>query len=448
MGQPHEVSRLAACGIIRRAKLGEVVLQALETAMDAVVILEGIFVQHSVSGHEVARFGRGETVGDISMLLQAKRHTSLKCHSDSGLCLAIRHESYVTCMGKSRKEVYMVALLGNLGRSLGVVCPCVAAGDRAARDLEEEDDEDDEDESLLGLSPQMLATSCYLRRRSAMHAKWAQACPDVPSYEEFIANDVWPQVSERERIENYFAVKALAVGLWSAGYCPHYEAPFDNGDGSVVVFGDRDSYLRVPALTNLLDSRASGRYWTSVLVEPHVPNEAGETYVEWQVLGSTSEPLDIMVGVCGEDAADAIRSGGIAWRQADAYMYYLGSGFKYSGGLSLNFGPGTTSGPQVKVHDTVGLLVETYPLSRSNSNGARVSLFVNGKNHNQLFSERSLKRGDSSSTAWPDTVYFAVDVLTPGVTLRLLRKKTWRTRLPSLCRRNAVWDDNRNRWTL
>ena len=423
----------------------------MQTAVDAVLVLEGIFVQHTTSDHEVARFGRGGTCGDISMLLGAKRHTSLTCWSDSGIILTLRHDDYVTCFGESRKEAYMVALLANLGRSLQIVCPYAAAaasGQPAPQESEEDEGDEDEDESLQGLSPQMLAISLYLRRRSVLHAKWGQKCTDVPSFEEFIGNEVWPLVPERERLELYFAVKALAVAPWSAGYCPHYAEPFDNGDGSVVVFGDRESYMRLPALSNLLDSRASGRYWASVLVEPRVPHEAGETYIEWKVVGSASEPLEVMIGVCGDDAAQAIREGGIAWRQQDAYMYYLASGFKYSGGVSLNFGPGITSGPQVQVNDTVGLVVETYPLSRSNPNGARVSLFVNGKNQNQLFSQRSLKRGDGGGGEWPDPVYFAVDVLTPGVNLHLLRERTWHTCLPSLCRRNAVWDDALSRWTL
>jgi hypothetical protein len=76
-------------------------------------------------------------------------------------------------------------------------------------------------------------------------------------------------------------------------------------------------------------------------------------------------------------------------------MYYLASGFKYFGGNAVDFSPGSVSGPQVKANDTVGLLVETYPQSKANTSGPRVSLFVNGKCFNQLFSKRSLKRGES-----------------------------------------------------
>jgi len=45
-------------------------------------------------------------------------------------------------------------------------------------------------------------------------------------------------------------------------------------------------------------------------------------------------------------------SGGISMNfffghQEDAYMYYMESGFKYSGGTSMNFSHGQSSGPQV-----------------------------------------------------------------------------------------------------
>ena len=38
---------------------------------------------------------------------------------------------------------------------------------------------------------------------------------------------------------------------------------------------------------------------------------------------------------------------GIAWKQSDAFMYYLGSGFKFCGGTSLNYSAATSAGPQV-----------------------------------------------------------------------------------------------------
>ena len=42
-----------------------------------------------------------------------------------------------------------------------------------------------------------------------------------------------------------------------------------------------------------------------MLVEPPAPEGSGETYVEWTIESRTSEPLHMLIGICGEDAAEA-----------------------------------------------------------------------------------------------------------------------------------------------
>jgi len=221
--------------------------------------------------------------------------------------------------------------------------------------------------------------------------------------------------------------------------------------GSVVISGDRDKYSREPTTASLLEESAACRFWTSVLVEPPAPEGSGETYVEWKIESRTSEPLHMLIGICGEDAAEAVRSNGsIAWKQKQALMYYLESGFKYSGGLSLDFAAGISCGPQVKGGDSVGLLLETYPMSKSNSSGRRLSLYVNGKCAGLLFSERGLSRGETGDgpQEWPERAQFAVDVLTPGVTACLSRGKTFHSKVPSIRFRNVSWDADKQTWRL
>jgi hypothetical protein len=220
---------------------------------------------------------------------------------------------------------------------------------------------------------------------------------------------------------------------------------------SVVIIGDREEYSRESTTARLLDQSVSGRFWTSVLVEPPVPEGSGETYVEWKIESSTSEPVHVLIGVCGAEAAEAVRSiGSIAWKQEDAFMYYLESGFKYSGGLSLDFAAGISCGPRVRGGDTVGLLVETYPMSKSNSSGRRLSLYVNGKCAGQLFSERGLSRGEAGNgpAEWPERLWFAVDVLTPSVKVCLRREKTFHSKVLNFRFRNVTWDVYNKTWRL
>ena len=43
---------------------------------------------------------------------------------------------------------------------------------------------------------------------------------------------------------------------------------------------------------------------------------------------------------------------------------------------------------------------------------------------------------------WEGNVWFVVDILTPGVTLRLLRNKTWHISIPSVTRKDARYTLN------
>jgi hypothetical protein len=48
---------------------------------------------------------------------------------------------------------------------------------------------------------------------------------------------------------------------------------------------------------------------------------------------------------------------------------------------------------------------------------------------------------------WPEVVYFVVDVHSPGITMRLLREKTWRSTDPSVRLRHASWNDKNQTYT-
>ena len=382
------------------------------------------------------------------MLLGDVRHMHVKCASEYGACLVLELDAYKKCLGL-QYGAFMCALTLGLDRGLSVTCPYLDGTQAfAAAGEDEEDDEEEEADEPEGLNLQNIAISKYLKRRLAINAKYGLLCNRVPAWE--AVSRMWATLSEQKRINLYFNVKALALGASSGGFCPHFEIPPDDGASSVLVCGDRDLYARThPLSASLLDSRTSCRFWTSCLLVPPVPDTPGETYVEWRLEGSTSEPPEVLIGICGESAAEAIRAGGVGWKQTDAFMYYLESGFKYCGGTSLNFSPGAASGPQVKLGDRFGLLVESYPLSKSNSNGAKVTLCVNDKWVGQVFSERNLKRGEAGDVLeWPDPVYFVVDVLTPGITCRILRERTWHSTIPSIRLRNSTWDVKRGAWTL
>ena len=454
-----ELAKLAASARIWRVTRDEVVLSAMEKADRAVVLIAGSFAVRSVpSGHEAIRVGPGNTVGELSMFCEDVRQFTLQCVSEDGVCVLVTIGDYQAALN-TRYATFRKKMDMRCTRMSAITCPYIDPGRGPAHvpnsdDGDEGGDEDDED---IPLTPQMAQVQKYLRRRrrllSQLCAQLGGSYSSVPPWEE--ANKMWPKVHEPEKVRLYHAIKALAVGDWSGGFCPHFSAPFDCDDASVKVSGDRESYTRLqPPDIPLLSPCASGRTWTSVLIDPPVLPVQGETYIEWEVEGASPEPLEALVGICGDSAAKAVRNGKIAWKQSDAFMYYLGSGFKFCGGTSLNYSAATSAGPQVMPGDTVGLLVQTYAISKVNPAGATLTLYVNGKIRNLLFSERGLQRGQAGDGAtwpavwekddqiWEGNVWFVVDILTPGVTLRLLRNKTWHISIPSVTRKDARYPLN------
>jgi hypothetical protein len=228
---PSEIARLVAQAALLEARCGQCVLSAMEKADDALVVLAGTFAVATPGGAELQRVGPESTVGDISMLMHDIRHITVTCVSADGKCLRIGRRDYQACLGL-RYTTFMTALMLTLERGLAVTCPYVngppASPTGAQEDEEDEEEGDGDDEEGpedLGLGPQTLAISRYIRQRRVKLAKLGVDCMSVPDWEEVCK--FWHKVPERERVRLYFEVKALAQGAWSNGYCPHFDMPAD-----------------------------------------------------------------------------------------------------------------------------------------------------------------------------------------------------------------------------